>query len=194
MGPAGGCADQRACVPRAVRALHAHQACALQARRMQVRRAQPSVRAQRCLSWCSRLSSLVCPPRRPVLPGHLLPLGCAARWRCAQPRGEPLLTVAWSQTTPSKHQRWLPSPSSPWQWVLTAVHPPAGRLQDAHLPLQHQQLGRHLPGHPEGAVEPGADRGQSAAVDLLPADGPQPQCASLLPCPSRPWLAVTRLL
>ena len=50
-----------------------------------------------------------------------------------------------------------------------------GGVQDPHLSLQHQQPGRHLPGHPEGELEPGADHLQGAAVRVLTPHRLQPR-------------------
>jgi hypothetical protein len=55
----------------------------------------------------------------------------------------------------------------PVQAAASAVH-------DEDLPPEHQRQRRHLPGHPEGPVEPGIDDQQGAAVGVLAADGPEP--------------------
>jgi len=49
-----------------------------------------------------------------------------------------------------------------------------GGVQDEGVPPEHQQQRQHLPGHPQGPVEPGADHLQGAALHLLAADGPKP--------------------
>lgn len=43
-----------------------------------------------------------------------------------------------------------------------------GNISDQDISLQHQQPGCHLPGHPEGQLEPCTDRFQGPAVHLLP--------------------------
>ena len=50
----------------------------------------------------------------------------------------------------------------------------AGGVQDEGVPPEHQQQREHLPGHPQGAVEPGPDGLQGAALRLLAAHRPQP--------------------
>ncbi|XP_061677372.1 uncharacterized protein LOC133501531 isoform X2 [Syngnathoides biaculeatus] len=46
---------------------------------------------------------------------------------------------------------------------------PQGDFPHSHLPLQHQQPGCDLSGHPEGQLEPRPHHLQGAAVHLLPA-------------------------
>ncbi|KAJ8539025.1 hypothetical protein ON010_g12846 [Phytophthora cinnamomi] len=76
------------------------------------------------------------------------------------PRGQPV-----------RRRRVLPEHLLPGRLPVQAAQ---GELHDAHLPLQHQRQRRHLPGHPEGPVEPRADHLEGAAVDLLAAHGRQP--------------------
>ena len=69
-------------------------------------------------------------------------------------------------------RRLLPGPA-----LLAGVPVQAaqGDLPHAHLPLQHQQPGRHLPGHTEGQLEPRADRLKGPPLRLLTPHRLQPR-------------------
>jgi len=49
-----------------------------------------------------------------------------------------------------------------------------GDFPNTHLPLQHQQPGNHLFGHPKRQLEPCIDRLKSSALSLLPSNRLQP--------------------
>ena len=69
-------------------------------------------------------------------------------------------------------RRVLPGPALLAGVPLQAAQ---GDLPHAHLPLQHQQPGRHLPGHTQGQLEPRADRLQGAPLSLLAPHRLQPR-------------------
>ena len=64
--------------------------------------------------------------------------------------------------------------------LIDSVAAAQGDVPDAHLPLQHQQPGRHLPGYPQGQLVARADHLQGVALHLLPSHRLQPRCVSLV--------------
>ena len=94
------------------------------------------------------------------------------------------------QITRSSHPRYLLALLHPWlkktkskillnamlslNWTNLKTTNKTGGVQDEGVPPEHQQQRQHLPGHPQGSVEPGADHLQGAALHLLAADGPKP--------------------
>jgi hypothetical protein len=116
-------------------------------------------------------------------------MACACQSACKQPCSPMQHASDWQQPAipsaptcgcmrpPTLTQRAAFVSSPPPEKTSTPPPPssPPDLLPDPHLPLQHQQQRRHLPRHPQGPVEPRADRVQGAAVHRLAAHRRQPQ-------------------
>jgi hypothetical protein len=73
---------------------------------------------------------------------------------------------------------WITMASKPERRVALDLIGFAGSLPDTDIPLQHCEGWKHLPGCPEGSVEPSVDHFQSAALHLLPPHRPKSTYAS----------------
>ena len=69
--------------------------------------------------------------------------------------------------------------SRPCVWLtdphIALTRSSTGQLPDQGVPPERELPGKHLPRHPEGAVEPGPDHQQGPAQHLLPPHGPKPR-------------------